>query len=939
MAATSSVTVALRIKPAAAEEKAEKGCLEVTESADGQKALVTVKGKAGVLSEFAFDTVFMDSRNSCQRSGKTYTMLGPLDSERQRNTDHQGLLPRCLSYLFEHLCQPAASAGEEQPQEKLKRSEQQEGRENEGLSEGDGDEDETEVISWKMEVQFVEIYQERIFDLLGSPPSSQSSFQQQTLGGAAPGGNGNNNSTSAGLAVRYDKHGKGAHVAGAVRKEVFCLEDALEAFRAGLRVRRTSETKLNTSSSRSHAIFSVFLTQTRTEPAVGDGIKSIVTAQLHLVDLAGSERQKDTQAVGERLREAGKINSSLCILSQVVRELAEGGGSGGHVPYRDSKLTFLLMNSLGGSGKAAVIATLNQQQQHAMETRSTLGFAALSKSVRLRPVANQMLTLSNASHCRHVANSCWMKCGILPTCQICCCGAERVLALVRERAQMVAELKRLQALVGAKEDLSNEEITQPSPTTPACSADLFQALIDATEAAESAKTRLRAVLRCEEGQYSRQADSQETTVADKSAHQGLDSSNQQHHLLQLLLRHSMYSPQLLLQLQEAGNEKDPEGGVSTFLRAQAALVRLLELQRQPDSPPHGALAAALSSGNSTVTSAAAAQAIAAALEKAVPLLKGSILTSSEQHRSWQEAAATAMNSEEQHRKEDMRSSHDVSSGSSGDLMTDAPTGGVVEEKVIQTDHSGLFRSLWEPQMLAAAELLGNLADAALFDDIARDKEESGAREGQSGLICSLAVDEALQRLAGLRGFTTLAKEPNIERACSEIQETDASVDRSSADTDSRSSTLASRGISSTDAAEETTFFPLSPRSAVAAESSVPLNSSSTPPQVSDEHSAASGACTAQPQAEGLELLEAEEDMSGSASEIRGDLDHEQLRRLLEKERCRSRALEKRIAELERERQNYPKACQLNGGMLSQVRLQQASIGRVVEAERLHRIHV
>lgn len=96
-----------------------------------------------------------------------------------------------------------------------------------------------------------------------------------------------------------------------------------------------------------------------------------------------------------RLREAGKINSSLSILSQVVRELAEGGGSGGHVPYRDSKLTFLLMNSLGGTGKAAVIATLNQQQQHAAETRSTLAFAALSKSVRLRPVANQTLTLSH----------------------------------------------------------------------------------------------------------------------------------------------------------------------------------------------------------------------------------------------------------------------------------------------------------------------------------------------------------------------------------------------------------------------------------------------------------------------------------------------------------------------------------------------------------------
>lgn len=175
----------------------------------------------------------------------------------------------------------------------------------------DDDEDEEDqcvdggkILGWKMEVQFVEIYQERLFDLLGLPTQQQSSLQLQTLatGGLAAGNNSINNSGSggAGLAVRYDKHGKGAHVAGAVRKEVLCLEDALEAFRVGLRARRTSETKLNTSSSRSHAIFSVFLTQTKTEPMLDGDTKSVVTAQLHLVDLAGSERQKDTQAVGER---------------------------------------------------------------------------------------------------------------------------------------------------------------------------------------------------------------------------------------------------------------------------------------------------------------------------------------------------------------------------------------------------------------------------------------------------------------------------------------------------------------------------------------------------------------------------------------------------------------------------------------------------------------
>lgn len=165
-----------------------------------------------------------------------------------------------------------------------------------------GPDDEDKVLDWKMEVQFVEIYQERLFDLLGSPLQQQNSLQQQSslTPGGLPGGNTSNNNSTGGLAVRYDKHGKGAHVAGAVRREVVCLEDALDAFRLGLRVRRTSETKLNASSSRSHAIFSVFLTQTKREAALDGEMKSVVTAQLHLVDLAGSERQKDTQAVGER---------------------------------------------------------------------------------------------------------------------------------------------------------------------------------------------------------------------------------------------------------------------------------------------------------------------------------------------------------------------------------------------------------------------------------------------------------------------------------------------------------------------------------------------------------------------------------------------------------------------------------------------------------------
>ncbi|KAL8425730.1 hypothetical protein Efla_003108 [Eimeria flavescens] len=940
MAATSSVTVALRIKPAAPDDKAENCCLEVAESLDGQKALVTVKGKGGSLSEFNFDTVFMDSAASgrsqqassavlpntqrdvfdrvakplCRAvlrgmhasilaygqtgSGKTYTMLGPLDSERQRDGEQLGLVPRCLNYLFKRLPRPPPSAGSA---EQLFQQHEGDGDAEQVEEEGD----EGRVLSWKMEVQFVEIYQERLFDLLQFPVAQQSSFSQQAFasGGGGSISNSNNGNNSVGLAVRYDKHGKGAHVAGAVRKEVFCLDDALEAFRSGLRVRRTSETKLNTSSSRSHAMFSVFLTQTKTEPAVGDDVKSIVNAQLHLVDLAGSERQKDTQAVGERLREAGKINSSLSILSQVVRELAESGGNGGHIPYRDSKLTFLLMNSLGGSGKAAVIATLNQQQQHAMETRSTLGFAALSKSVRLRPVANQMLALSN----------------------------ERVLALVRERAELAAELKRLQALNCRIGDRTVEEV-KPSPRTSVKSSeDLFQALIYATEAAEVAKAQLRAVLRFKSATCVRQASSEESTAENQTEVLSVSNEDEkpQQRLLQLLLRHSMYSPQLLLQLQEDGFTGEKEGEVNHFLRLQAVLVRLLELQPPTGQSSH---AAVLPSHARTLgsTSGTVAVALAAAFEKALSMLKTDCLHSNKGLDSLRQETmgeepppdgTVAFNGDETMNHSDASCSK-LETASASKHKKDA-----AEEDFDNAEELDNARLLWEPQLLAAAELLGTLADAALVNDATRQASVGAARDEGPGVIYSDAIDEALQRLATLRGFVTLQKKDDSGRPCREHQEEDASVDLPSGESepvesqqrnsqcceeqnqDSRSSTLASRGMSSTDAPEEAAAFPLSPRfaggpilasncgtgaaspprhSTVSATSD--LNSVVTMPAAGESGNAA------------VEGLDAEDTKNSEP-------DYEQLKELLEQERRQNQVLKGKIAELELKHQSCPPPCQ------------------------------
>lgn len=90
------------------------------------------------------------------------------------------------------------------------------------------------------------------------------------------------------------------------------------------------------------------------------GIKSVVESRLHLIDLAGSERQKDTNAAGRRLKEAGQINKSLSTLGSVINALVEkADGKSRHVPYRDSKLTFLLRDSLGGNTRTCLIAAVN----------------------------------------------------------------------------------------------------------------------------------------------------------------------------------------------------------------------------------------------------------------------------------------------------------------------------------------------------------------------------------------------------------------------------------------------------------------------------------------------------------------------------------------------------------------------------------------------------
>merc|ERR1719393_700916 len=153
---------------------------------------------------------------------------------------------------------------------------------------------------------------------------------------------------------------------------------------AGLNNRSTGATNMNAESSRSHSIFMVTIEQACIGP---DGEEHIRVGKLNMVDLAGSERQSKTGATGERLKEATKINLSLSALGNVISALVDGKSS--HIPYRDSKLTRLLQDSLGGNTKTVMVANIGPADYNYDETLSTLRYAYRAKSIKNKPRINE----------------------------------------------------------------------------------------------------------------------------------------------------------------------------------------------------------------------------------------------------------------------------------------------------------------------------------------------------------------------------------------------------------------------------------------------------------------------------------------------------------------------------------------------------------------------
>jgi kinesin family protein 5 len=204
----------------------------------------------------------------------------------------------------------------------------------------------------------VEIYNERVFDLI-------------TFG-------------KGGVDI-WEDDSKGLTLTGATEVPVFTAPAALMLFREAIKNRKTYETKMNAVSSRSHCVF--ILTIAKQAP----GETATTFCQLYLADLAGSERVWKTGAAGARLDEAKYINKSLLSLGLVIGALAEKDKAK-HVPYRDSKLTRLLQNSLGGNSRTVLIVTLSPSAWNVAESLGTLRFGALSSRIQNTAVANKVVS-------------------------------------------------------------------------------------------------------------------------------------------------------------------------------------------------------------------------------------------------------------------------------------------------------------------------------------------------------------------------------------------------------------------------------------------------------------------------------------------------------------------------------------------------------------------
>ncbi|XP_011349120.1 kinesin-like protein KIF13B isoform X1 [Ooceraea biroi] len=257
-------------------------------------------------------------------SGKSYTMMG--------SGDNKGIIPRLCDNLFDMIAKQQSSE-----------------------------------LTYKVEVSYMEIYNEKVHDLLDPKPNKQS------------------------LKVR-EHNVLGPYVDGLSQLAVTSFQDIDNLMAEGNKSRTVAATNMNSESSRSHAVFSVILTQTLTDSK--SGVSGEKVSRMSLVDLAGSERAVKTGAVGDRLKEGSNINKSLTTLGLVISKLADQNSGNNKkkdnfVPYRDSVLTWLLKDNLGGNSKTVMVATISPAADNYEETLSTLRYADRAKRIVNHAVVNE----------------------------------------------------------------------------------------------------------------------------------------------------------------------------------------------------------------------------------------------------------------------------------------------------------------------------------------------------------------------------------------------------------------------------------------------------------------------------------------------------------------------------------------------------------------------
>ncbi|XP_021701205.1 kinesin-like protein KIF21A isoform X2 [Aedes aegypti] len=358
----SSVRVAVRIRPQIPRELIDM-CRVCTQVTPGEPQVYLGSDKA-----FTFDYVFdvnstqVSVYASCVEklvegalkgynatvlaygqtgSGKTYTM--GTGFERDIPELQEGIIPRAVRHLFEGIAQ---------------------------LQESPYDEDGVYLGSLQFSVaaQFMELYNEEIIDLL-DPYSKGRLFK-----------------------IHEDASG-GISVAGATIQPLTGPQDALRCLQQGALARTTASTQMNEQSSRSHALFTILIRRQRVmsaeESGNPEGDLETLTSKFHFVDLAGSERLKRTGATGERAREGISINCGLLALGNVISALGDKAKKVSHVPYRDSKLTRLLQDSLGGNSQTIMIACVSPSDRDFMETLNTLKYANRARNIKNKVQINQ----------------------------------------------------------------------------------------------------------------------------------------------------------------------------------------------------------------------------------------------------------------------------------------------------------------------------------------------------------------------------------------------------------------------------------------------------------------------------------------------------------------------------------------------------------------------